>query len=386
MKIGILTFHRSINNGAFMQAYALSNEIRKKFGNIVEIVDFELETKHNSYKKRSLNKFVVYGGKYGGKYKKFQEDLSLLPLSPKTLITNDYEEVRRYIESRYDIVIVGSDAIWAYTKGLGLENPFWLYGDKLDVIKMSYAASAFSLDIKSIHQNDRDYIKNCLSSFSYIGVRDDETRKFVQSLDPNFNIYRNCDPTVLLEKPSKDDGYKVLKKYGVKSDKKLVGIMLSGNDYIPQIKKLLGKKEYKFIDIHRKNYSSRKPYLSFNKSLFNLSPYEWHQIYSQLYMNFTNFFHGTLLGLKSDVPTFSFDTVRSKAGSLSKINQILTDLDLSDYWIDRKPYSKEEEDRILSQVEYTVKNHDFIRDKIDKNMHIERKRSESFFEHLGYLL
>jgi len=386
MRIGILTFHRSINNGAFMQAYALSQQIQRRFGDVVEIVDFERETKYQSYKKNNLNKLFIYGGKYMKKYEKFQQALKLLPLSPDTLITNNYEEVLKYIENRYDVVIVGSDAVWAYTKSLGLENPYWLFGDKLNCIKMSYAASAYSLDVRNVPQNDKDYIAKCLSSFSYIGVRDNETRNFVQSLNSDLKINMNCDPTVLLDKPSKEDADLILKKHKINTDKKIVGVMLSNSDYIPKIQKMMGRKEYEFVDVHRRNYSKAKYYFSNNKSLFDLSPYEWHQVYSHFYMSFTNFFHGTLLALKSDVPTFSFDNTNFGYEYFSKIKQLLTDLDLLDYWIDNTRYSKEEEDRILAQIEYTIKNHDAIKDKIDKNMKIESQKADSFFEHLAKVI
>ena len=50
MKIGILTFHRSVNNGAFMQAYALSSEIKKRFpSDEVEIIDFTPPSVVNYY-------------------------------------------------------------------------------------------------------------------------------------------------------------------------------------------------------------------------------------------------------------------------------------------------------------------------------------------------
>jgi hypothetical protein len=386
MRIGILTFHRSINNGAFMQAYALSEQIRRRFGDIVEIIDFEREAKYNSYKKRNLNKLLIYGGKYGKKYDKFQQDLNRLPLSPDSLITDSYDDVRKYIESRYDIVIVGSDAVWAYTKGLGLENPYWFFGDKLNCIKMSYAASAYSLDVRNVSQSDKDYIATCLSSFSYIGVRDNETRNFVQSLNPDFKINMNCDPTVLLDKPSKEEAALILKKHGINMNKKIVGIMLSNNDYMPKVQKMMGRKEYEFVDVHRRHYSNNKYYFSTNKSLFDLGPWEWHQVYSQFYMSFTNFFHGTLLALKSDVPTFALDSTNFKYEYLSKIRQLLTDLDLLDYWIDNTRYSKEEEDRILGQIEYTIKNHEAISEKINKNMEQESHKADSFFEHLANLI
>ena len=139
-RIGILTFHRSINYGAFMQSYALSNELKNRYGDIVEIIDFEKLSKHLMYKKTTegVVNAIVRGNEEKIKYRRFQEDLKLLPLSTPSLITNDYDAVFDYINNRYDIVVVGSDAVWAYNKGLGLKNPYWLFADKLQCVKICY--------------------------------------------------------------------------------------------------------------------------------------------------------------------------------------------------------------------------------------------------------
>lgn len=50
MKIGILTFHQSVNNGAVMQAYSLSKRLKKEYPEAeVEIIDYRRESVDNSY-------------------------------------------------------------------------------------------------------------------------------------------------------------------------------------------------------------------------------------------------------------------------------------------------------------------------------------------------
>lgn len=378
-----MTFHRSINYGAFMQSYALSHEIQKRYGDVVEIIDFEKKSKHEHYKpKFSIKSFLTSGFENQTRYKRFQEDLSLLPLSDDTLITDNYEEVFDFINNKYDIIIVGSDAVWAYNKGLGLENPYWLFGDKLKCIKMSYAASAYSLDVKNVSQKDKDYIASCLKSFSYIGVRDQETYNFVKSTDSNFEVYRNCDPTVLLDYPDKKNGEKVLKKNGVDTNKKIVSIMLGDNRYINKIQEHLGG-EYEFINIYVRNSAKdRYKFWLPNKFIYNLSPFEWYNIFSCVYLNFTSYFHGTLLALKGNVPTISFDNTSFNYEYMSKIRQILTDIGMGDCWYVNKTYSVETEKKILSLVDSLVDNHELVCQNINEKMFLERKKSESFFEKL----
>ena len=81
-----------------------------------------------------------------------------------------------------------------------VDNPYWLFGNKLrNVIKMSYAASAFSSRFDEIPLEERELIKNRLSEFYYIGVRDEVTKSFVESLELGITVYLNHDPTIFLQ-------------------------------------------------------------------------------------------------------------------------------------------------------------------------------------------
>ena len=62
MKIGILTFHRAINYGAFLQAFALKTYLTS-LGNEVEIVDYWPEGHADSYRllPRSWKKRSLFG-------------------------------------------------------------------------------------------------------------------------------------------------------------------------------------------------------------------------------------------------------------------------------------------------------------------------------------
>ena len=98
MRIGILTFHRSINYGAFMQSYALSQTLKKRYPeHSVEIIDFEYLWKHNRYKKTS--KLPPFSWEYHIKYNRFQSSLSLLPLSKQSFITNEVDGLCEYMNT-----------------------------------------------------------------------------------------------------------------------------------------------------------------------------------------------------------------------------------------------------------------------------------------------
>ena len=50
MKIGILTFHQSINNGAVMQAYSLSKRLKKEYpDDEIEIINYRKKSVDRAY-------------------------------------------------------------------------------------------------------------------------------------------------------------------------------------------------------------------------------------------------------------------------------------------------------------------------------------------------
>lgn len=380
MKIGILTFHRSINYGAFMQSFALSKEIQKRYGDIVEIIDFELSSKNRMYK-FGLKKLVKDGFAYKTMYQRFRDDLSLLPLSPDTLITDNYEEVYDYINSRYDLVIVGSDAVWAYNHHLGLKNPYWL-GPEIHCRKMSYAASAYSLDVKNVSVGDKQYISSCLRDYDYIGVRDQETLNFCKSVVPDLIVNLNCDPTVLLPEPDSNMALSILARLGVDVSKKIVSFMISGNRYVDLIKKELGS-DYEFVSLLSRNSASDRFRHQNDTFLFKLSPYEWYTVFSAFYINITKYFHGTLLALKSKVPTISFDVTKMSYEYISKIQQLLCDLNLGQFRLDNNGCTK---DQVISLLHNLIENHDEIQMAISQNLEKEKRKSESFFSKLDLIV
>ena len=62
MKIGILTFHKAQNYGAFMQCYALSKELEKRFpGHTVEVIDYTSYNLQHDYEKTFFEQ--IFGAK-----------------------------------------------------------------------------------------------------------------------------------------------------------------------------------------------------------------------------------------------------------------------------------------------------------------------------------
>lgn len=156
MKIGILTYHRSINYGAVMQAFALSKRLKEIENVEVEIIDYMSARMDRYYKL-----FTIYRGKNGlfrvmdrvSMYRAFMGSMKQLPLSEKKLVTDDVNKFFSYIDGKYDVIVVGSDAVWNYEKR-GLPNPYFLSGE-MAVHKVSYAASCNGIKYNNLDLEKR---------------------------------------------------------------------------------------------------------------------------------------------------------------------------------------------------------------------------------------
>lgn len=385
-RIGILTFHRSINYGAFMQAYALSHEIKKRFpNNEVEIIDFELLFRHNRYKHTTHVIPFYFENKI--RYNAFKKDLVKLPLSPKTIISNSNKDITNYIKERYNIVIVGSDAVWAFKK-MKLDNPYWLFGNNLkDVVKISYAASAYSTDFRNVTDEEKQFIRNQLDSFSYIGVRDCETQNFIKEIIPQKKIHLNNDPTFFLEKAvNVHNAYEVLKRNFIPSKKPFVTLMTRRMPYIEELKRHIGNK-YTFIHTYHRNHP-KDVFDIKTRLLFNLSPLEWYNIFCISTINISHYFHGTLLGIVNNIPTISIDDTDFPYKYIGKNEQVMFDLKLNDYFFRAKDLKnlRDEKDRLFNSIDYALTNLETERSRLKKAKELEVRKSESFFSSLESLL
>ena len=134
-KIGILTFHKSINYGSVLQAFALSDLLSKR-GYAVEIIDYEpasYSIQYRIFEKntsvhnvaaniRRLSVFDILWKQKKG-FEKFREEH--LPLSAcKFTRASSPQEFSKY----YGAVICGSDQIWNKHSN-ELDSVDWSYMD-----------------------------------------------------------------------------------------------------------------------------------------------------------------------------------------------------------------------------------------------------------------
>ena len=195
MKIGILTYHRSRNYGALLQAVALRT-VLQKMGHEVYYVDYWPDYHRRLYSIPHLS--------FKGLFTKprttiFQyRNICLMKKRKK----NFDQFIDKYIEpycnslsDEYDILIYGSDQIWRKQPFINEFNPVYFGVHDIKAQKhVSYAAS-----IDSLPQNieDKKQFANLLSNLDKISVREESTKDFLSQLGFD-DVSLSLDPTLLL--------------------------------------------------------------------------------------------------------------------------------------------------------------------------------------------
>ncbi len=242
MKIAILTYHRSQNYGALLQAVALREALRE-MGNDVYFIDYWPNYHKNLYKnldwgllrlpygKESLYIFarsLILYRKRKKRSEAFNQFISKYIL--KTITPYDKSE-------KFDVIVYGSDQIWRKQKGLNWKfNPVY-FGENILSAKRSISYAA-SMGIVHSSSQDKDFIRERISKFDTVLVRENSLRLLLQDCGIKSEVV--LDPTLLL------DAHKWEEMFGLKQDE--------SSDYL-----LFYNLQFGSIDYHAvKEYAKRR--------------------------------------------------------------------------------------------------------------------------------
>ena len=196
MKIGILTYHRTLNYGACLQAIA-TRVILEKMGHQAFYVDYWPKYHQNIYKAFSFDKFwsltsfrwkmrylisVVYRAKRNNKFKEF---------------LNKY--IISYSKSpneKFDVIIYGSDQIWRKQKALNDYNP--IYFAQNNFFAHKHVAFSASMGLLPDSDIEKEKIKSLLGRFNSISVREKDLKKLLESMGVS-PVLQTLDPTLLIQ-------------------------------------------------------------------------------------------------------------------------------------------------------------------------------------------
>lgn len=344
-RIGILTFHRAINYGAFLQSYSLQQWLDKNLKGVdVEIIDYVPPIENRKIYLNVLRELkkngVANAIKEIGKILAFHQSYSRLRMSKK-LSFRSLDVLYKYLDDYYDAIIVGSDAVLNWNQN-GFPSVFYMDHD-FHIPLYTYAASAHGLKFYKITSEQKEYCKRCFERFSLLTVRDSCTENFVRYVTSTSTAVHVCDPTFLIDiaslKRNAGDVSKLCKrKYGFNMDEPYLVVMLQNSTLSKIIKDRYGK-QFTIVSLF-------KPNVYADYYLYNLNPFEWTQLLSSAKIVFTQYFHGTLLALRQGVPVLALDASHYNDKYESKLRDLLIRrLNFPEFYI------REEE---LDEIDWTI--------------------------------
>lgn len=193
-KICVVTWVGGGNFGTNLQSYALCAFL-KKYMYEVNILYYKVRPTWKNYIKKILWKFYLYAPlkkykktKLSLKQKKIKSFIQCYYNSPHVFTKKDFS---KFINAT-DVFVTGSDQIWNTYYSF---NPFFFLDFAGDKKRIAYASSIGTKGIKKEFQDD---VKQLLSKFSHIGVREESAVKALKGLLPQKKIVQVLDPTFLL--------------------------------------------------------------------------------------------------------------------------------------------------------------------------------------------
>lgn len=200
MKIGIITYHKSHNYGALLQAIALRIKL-VQMGHDVYFIDYWPLYHKQLYDFFSIKEMFNYGIKDAIKY---GLKILLSYKKRKKRITSFMQFIEEFIQpycidystnDKFDIIIYGSDQIWRKQPELSNHfDPVYFADNILKANKhIAYAASMGNMDLS---KKNYDFLKEKVNKFSHISVREEKLKFIMEEVGINSPLV--LDPTLLL--------------------------------------------------------------------------------------------------------------------------------------------------------------------------------------------
>lgn len=319
--VGIITFHRAENYGAFLQAYALYKEISNNYKNgKVKVIDYRSKIIEKPYK-------LIY---LGDKDKIIYNFLKSIILLPKNMVRkNNFTQFRnKYIDTTksiynkdnistylkdYKYLITGSDQVWNDDITRDDKSLYLLYSDaNLKCEKISYAAS-----VGSDKKNPVCYknIAAAIKDYKMVSVREELSKNNLSEYTKKqINV---CLDPVLLHSSKFWDGI----RRNAKIKAKYVFVYTITTDYtmISYAEKIAREKGLIIVHVDKKDRYKCK-----SKSMYHCGPDVFVDLIANAEYVLTNSFHGLAFSIvyKKKFMIFPMKERNSRLENLLKLSKL----------------------------------------------------------------
>lgn len=327
-KIGIITIYDTNNYGNRLQNYALQ-QVLKNIGCSPETIkNWRKLNGYSSKKREFLSKIrlklisikrIAKSIKNIKRYNHFRRFNKNIKFSHKSI---SYQNAVTF-DDKYDYFIVGSDQVW---------NPNYALSD-IDLLffakenkRISYAAS---FGISELPEKYKEKIKNELSRFKAISVRETEGKNIIKTITGRKDIEVCIDPTMLLEKEEWD---RITQKPKVinENSKYILNYFLGtlSEERKEEIRRIAKENNWALINILDKN----DPFYSCGPSEFL-----WLEEHAKLVC--TDSFHSSVFAILFDTPfvVFNRENEENNENNMnSRIETLLNTLKLNNRYVEKR--------------------------------------------------
>lgn len=286
-KIGIVTYHKAWNNGAFLQALAMQM--------FLEAHGFEAHVVDTGIKYKSVVSADVNANNWWKEYEKILAKCHCL--------------LHESLDKEYDVIIYGSDEIWNL-RSYGANPVFWGYRLSSPK-KIAYAPCSGELGMKICFKSPFKALMAAWAinhNYQAVSARDDRTKDFIKIFSSRA-VTECLDPTFLADftpyrLENTRGNYIVVYSYGLHQET------------IRRIKEFAAANDCKIVYTGSySDWADENPVLD---------PLEWLNVMYHAKYVFTSTFHGCVFSVICRRSFFVVDT------DSAKVNDLLRRLQLTD--------------------------------------------------------
>ena len=324
MKVGILTFHRSNNYGAMLQAYALQTVLRKLHIAPTFIdysrssTDVSIFAPWSTWKNVIINCFaLLMYPKSRRRIQRFQSFRNeLCHISAESY---DSCNSLKSIVDKYDAFVCGSDQIWRDIDNYDRTKVYFLaFANKANA-KIAYAPS---FGVSSISDSFKQIIKPFIDDIQHLSVRE-ETGKRIISKTTGRKAEVVLDPTLLL---NRTEWLGIAAPLRMKKPYILVYCLSQKRDFCNLVRHIKSKAGLPVVVI---SASALSLIPEADHIIYDASPEEFVGLFANASCVCTNSFHGTAFSIINRRPFWT--TPHNVANS--RIADLLQKLELSEHQV-----------------------------------------------------
>ncbi len=311
-----ITYHASINNGSFFQAYALQKTLLAMgYDNrILDIQSKELKTDYALFRKPSSISDLVKNLISLIHYKSLSERKTKFETARKKYLslTDEYEKLDEYLKETGDydsVYIAGSDQIWNVSTSDFTQDYFLPQVRK----KISYSASGGT----KITLIELEKYRKEINEFSSLSVRESDLKAILLKLGMN-DVSVTLDPTLLMDK---SEYLKLIEDRKYIKGKYIFLYTIKCEPEVLKMAKRISKKLKMPVYTIFNTYRSEKNLMYGVKNIYDAGPFDFLNIINNASLVLTDSFHGNVFSVILEKEFYYISTV-DKNGNMKRDDRI----------------------------------------------------------------